>query len=105
MIASSVLAAITALIFVFLFWIAIIRLSFTKKLNQNRIDLKSKKPIIAFFHPAADACGGGEKVLFNAILALQNKSKELNNPHIVVYSGSKLPKNDIFELVKNRFAI
>jgi len=21
-------------------------------------------PIIGFFHPAADACGGGEKVLF-----------------------------------------
>lgn len=43
--------------------------------------------------------------MFNAILALQNKSEELKNPHIVVYSGSEKPKDKIFELVKERFGI
>jgi hypothetical protein len=47
------------------FWLLLIRLSTSRKLEQNRFILKSpNQKIIGFFHPAADACGGGEKVLF-----------------------------------------
>jgi hypothetical protein len=41
------------------------------KISKIKRRLETKKPILAFFHPYADACGGGEKVLFQAISALQ----------------------------------
>jgi hypothetical protein len=50
--------------------------------------LNNNQPVIGFFHPAADACGGGEKVLFQAIQALQT-SKMTSNLSILVYSGSQ----------------
>ena len=40
------------------------------KISKVKKQLETNKPILAFFHPYADACGGGEKVLFQAISAL-----------------------------------
>ena len=67
--------------------------------------LGSQGPIIAFFHPTADTLGGGEKVLFQAIKALQNSLTFPNEVSIVVYSGSTKSKLEIIRLVKNRFNI
>jgi len=60
--------------------------------------------IIGFFHPFCDAGGGGEKVLFQAIRAIekQNKSKAYE---ILVYSSSSKSKVEIFTQVKDRFGI
>ena len=40
------------------------------KISKVKKQLETNKPILAFFRPYADACGGGEKVLFQAISAL-----------------------------------
>ena len=96
---AIVLAAIILCFFVFMRIITYLRI------KQNRAILNApNSPIIGFFHPAADACGGGEKVLFNAISALQS-SIENEKIKIVVYSGSLKPKKDIFKLIKERFNI
>ena len=83
--------------------------------------------IVGFFHPYCNAGGGGERVLWEAIKALQNrfscffknifelayKIKVTRNPfrynHVrcVVYSGdiSDIARETILERVKNRFNI
>ena len=42
-------------------WAAVIRAITQYKIQIRRV--KSDAPVIESFHPAADACGGGEKVL------------------------------------------
>lgn len=44
----------------------------------------SEQKLVAFFHPYCNAGGGGERVLWSAILALQRKYPDLN---YVIYSG------------------
>jgi hypothetical protein len=51
----------TTLVFALL--IAVTRLLTAIKVQWGKNTLKQDKTI-AFFHPYADACGGGEKVLF-----------------------------------------
>ena len=43
--------------------------------------------IIAFFHPFCDAMGGGEKVLFQALKAIQ-QDRQFDNDQLYVYSGA-----------------
>nr|BAN21210.1 glycosyl transferase [Riptortus pedestris] len=58
---------------------------------------------IAFFHPYCDAGGGGEKVLWSAILALQ---KSYPNVKIVVYTGDlNASPDEIIKRVYTRFNI
>lgn len=47
-------------------------------------DLKDDTKIIAFFHPYCNSGGGGERVLWVALRALQQKYP---NCHYVVYTG------------------
>jgi alpha-1,2-mannosyltransferase len=66
--------------------------------------------VIAFFHPFCDAGGGGEKVLFQALHALQighkmEKSLSFKNCKIVIYSGSSKTPKEILRQVRNRFSI
>lgn len=57
------------------------------KLNNLKTKFNTTSETIGFFHPYADACGGGEKVLFQAIFALQESTK-FHNHKIFVYSSS-----------------
>ncbi|KAF9208254.1 asparagine-linked glycosylation protein [Haplosporangium sp. Z 27] len=66
---------------------------------------QSNKPymIAGFFHPYCNAGGGGERVLWTAIRDIQE-----NYPHVIsiVYTGdTDVNKDEILELVKNRFNI
>lgn len=54
-----------------MFFIGMLRTAHYVRIRQLKVFLNNNQPVIGFFHPAADACGGGEKVLFQAIKALQ----------------------------------
>ncbi|KAI0365333.1 mannosyltransferase [Pilatotrama ljubarskyi] len=65
-------------------------------------DARSKR-IIGFFHPYCNAGGGGERVLWAAISALQRKEPNVTS---VVYSGDvDATKENIIDKVKARFDI
>ena len=51
---------------------------------------ESDPRIIGFFHPPCDAMGGGEKVLYAALNALQNE-KEFDGDTILVYTSNTTP--------------
>ena len=60
-------------------------------------------PIIGFFHPESDGGAGGEKVLYQAIKAIQ--LSKFNDLNIVIYSGSDKKPMAILDHVKNRFGL
>ncbi|KAI0629783.1 mannosyltransferase [Trametes polyzona] len=63
----------------------------------------SSKKIIGFFHPYCNAGGGGERVLWAAVHALQRKEPDVIS---VVYSGdTDTTKEKIIDKVKARFDI
>ncbi|XP_046818539.1 GDP-Man:Man(3)GlcNAc(2)-PP-Dol alpha-1,2-mannosyltransferase isoform X1 [Vespa crabro] len=51
---------------------------------KERTNRKRKGTVVAFFHPYCNAGGGGERVLWAAIKAIQSKYP---NIHIVIYTG------------------
>ncbi|KAL4263266.1 GDP-Man:Man(3)GlcNAc(2)-PP-Dol alpha-1,2-mannosyltransferase [Pleurotus pulmonarius] len=74
--------------------------------NSQRAGLGSDiatKRIVGFFHPYCNAGGGGERVLWTAIAAMQNSDPNLL---FVVYSGDvDASKQEIIAKAKSRFAI
>lgn len=63
----------------------------------------SRPFVVGFFHPYCDAGGGGERVLWHAVHALQNRYDFV---HIVVYTGDvQVSEDDILEKVYERFEI
>ncbi|KAI0763548.1 mannosyltransferase [Trametes elegans] len=67
------------------------------------VDNGASKKIIGFFHPYCNAGGGGERVLWAAIAALQRKEPDVIS---VVYSGDvDATKEKIIDKVKARFDI
>lgn len=60
--------------------------------------------MFGFFHPFCDAGGGGEKVLIQAIKAMQEES-DFKEDLIMVYSGSEKPDSDILAHYFDRFGI
>ncbi|KAF8955260.1 mannosyltransferase [Flammula alnicola] len=62
-----------------------------------------KKRIVGFFHPYCNAGGGGERVLWTAIAAMQRTDPDIIS---VVYSGDiDATKDEIISKVKARFDI
>src|SRR5882762_9558901 len=53
-----------------------------RQLNQSQLTTKT----VAFFHPYCNAGGGGERVLWKAINAIDNN---YDNIQIAVYTGSE----------------
>lgn len=61
------------------------------------------KETVGFFHPFAHAGGGGERVLWCAVRAVQVHHAGVQ---IVVYTGDvDVPKNKFLELAKDRFGV
>ncbi len=52
----------------------------------------------------SDGGAGGEKVLYQAISAIQ-KSREYNDHQVIVYSGSDKAPKEILDHVKSRFGL
>eukprot|EP01105_Mastigella_eilhardi_P021509 TRINITY_DN5211_c0_g1_i1.p1 TRINITY_DN5211_c0_g1~~TRINITY_DN5211_c0_g1_i1.p1 ORF type:complete len:464 (-),score=128.01 TRINITY_DN5211_c0_g1_i1:1188-2579(-) len=64
--------------------------------------LGRRKGAVAFFHPYCNAGGGGEFVLWNAIVALQERYPKLQ---YVVYTGDTESGADILRKVRSDFGI
>ncbi|OJT12992.1 GDP-Man:Man(3)GlcNAc(2)-PP-Dol alpha-1,2-mannosyltransferase [Trametes pubescens] len=74
-----------------------------KLLSILGVEKSDSKKIIGFFHPYCNAGGGGERVLWAAIHALQRKEPDVIS---VVYSGdTDATKEKIIDKVKARFDI
>ncbi|KAI0770680.1 mannosyltransferase [Fomes fomentarius] len=74
-----------------------------KLFSELGVEEASKKKIVGFFHPYCNAGGGGERVLWAAITAIQHKESDIIS---VVYSGdTDTTKEKIIEKVKARFDI
>ncbi|KAG7088859.1 hypothetical protein E1B28_012813 [Marasmius oreades] len=85
--------------------------TYNRSANKTRRDdaLKSlgvsstNRRLVGFFHPYCNAGGGGERVLWAAVAALQRNEPEVIS---VVYSGDvDTSKEEIIEKVKTRFGI
>ena len=64
---------------------------------------KLKVPLtVGFFHPYCNAAGGGEFVLWNAILAIKEKFPRY---HCVVYTGDNATAAEILEKAEREFGI
>ncbi|KAF8766849.1 GDP-Man:Man(3)GlcNAc(2)-PP-Dol alpha-1,2-mannosyltransferase-like [Argiope bruennichi] len=63
---------------------------------------KNKELNVGFFHPYCNAGGGGERVLWSAVRAIQ---KQYKDAHCVIYSGDPVPAIDIIKNVEVRFNI
>ncbi|KAK9761616.1 asparagine-linked glycosylation protein, partial [Basidiobolus ranarum] len=94
----------------FTFFVLRNHLARIKRRNRNQL-LSEVKPliddkppvIIGLFHPYCNAGGGGERVLWIAIRAIQNKYP---NAICVVYSGdSEMTKQGILDKVRDNFKI
>ncbi|KAJ8331843.1 hypothetical protein BDV3_004640 [Batrachochytrium dendrobatidis] len=79
-----------------------------KLLESNTCNSTQSPFTIAFFHPHCDGGGGGERVLWTAINAIQQdcKQRQLSNTFIVVYSCplSSTP-NELLIHIKKQFDI
>ncbi|KAJ4483308.1 mannosyltransferase [Lentinula aciculospora] len=75
------------------------RTDLLRRLGRNSTSLR----LIGFFHPYCNAGGGGERVLWTAIAALQRTEPDIIS---IVYSGdTDATKEDIISKVKTRFDI
>eukprot|EP01087_Luapelamoeba_hula_P004394 TRINITY_DN1433_c1_g1_i1.p1 TRINITY_DN1433_c1_g1~~TRINITY_DN1433_c1_g1_i1.p1 ORF type:complete len:498 (-),score=73.11 TRINITY_DN1433_c1_g1_i1:64-1557(-) len=63
----------------------------------------SKVYTVAFFHPYCNDGGGGERVLWCGIRALQYATND--NVHVVVYTGDSAEKAAILNKAKGRFGV
>jgi len=87
-----------------------IQLNQLKKRIAREKGVKSPVLVIGFFHPNCDAGAGGEKVLWQAVKALQNSKgafgKKEPHVHIQVYSGSTMDTQEMIRTkVTERFGI
>ena len=60
----SVLSVIAVTVVYFVLTVFVVRLVTSYRISKLKQKLGTRKQVIAFFHPFAEACGGGEKVLF-----------------------------------------
>ncbi|KAK8793864.1 hypothetical protein WA171_002994 [Blastocystis sp. BT1] len=72
---------------------------FSTKKRSITINGKIAKTV-GFFHPYANSCGGGEKVLWGAVQGLQEIA-EFQPIHCVIYTGDKESKEEILKKTKD----
>ncbi|VDN27231.1 unnamed protein product [Gongylonema pulchrum] len=72
--------------------------------KNHRFRLKKNRKAVAFFHPYCNAGGGGERVLWCAVNAMQKKYGE--KYHYVVYTGDvDVSREEIISKAKSCFNI
>lgn len=74
---------------------------------RRRYGVASEALVIGFFHPFCCGGGGGERVLWRAVRALADVSKDLRQPlHVLIYTGDVgASPEDILFGVKRQFDI
>lgn len=76
-----------------------------QKLHKDRIRQKKKvdgRTVVGIFHPYCNAGGGGERVLWCAVRAIQAKYPDF---HIAIYTGDKLNADKLLQNAKQRFNV
>ncbi|KAM0790159.1 hypothetical protein ACM66B_005478 [Microbotryomycetes sp. NB124-2] len=75
-----------------------------RTIGIEEFDDEHKHVVVGFFHPYCNAGGGGERVLWTAIRALQQRDSKVVS---IVYTGDAVTssKQDMLERVKTRFGI
>ncbi|KAK9297536.1 hypothetical protein QLX08_008773 [Tetragonisca angustula] len=64
--------------------LSILLLILRKQYSKMRANRTHSETVVAFFHPYCNSGGGGERVLWAAVSAIQNKYP---NVHIAIYTG------------------
>lgn len=64
--------------------VSLLLLRWRRIISRRKSERSKRETIVGFFHPYCNAGGGGERVLWAAIKALQNSYPQV---HIVVYTG------------------
>lgn len=72
-----------------------------RKRKVLREEFRAKK-IIGFYHPFTNACGGGEKVLFLALKAIEEIAEKYN-AKVVVYTVEDASAEEIIQKAADRF--
>nr|CAG4646314.1 EOG090X07J8 [Macrothrix elegans] len=75
------------------------------KLQKKRSQFKAKingRTVVGFFHPYCNAGGGGERVLWCAVRAMQSKYSDC---HIVIYTGDNVPAEALLQNAKQKFNV
>lgn len=74
-----------------------------KRISQNAGKSAKKSLVVAFFHPYCNAGGGGERVLWCAVRALQGRYADIK---IVIYTGDQdVTDEDILDTAYRRLNI
>ncbi|KAI8816796.1 GDP-Man:Man(3)GlcNAc(2)-PP-Dol alpha-1,2-mannosyltransferase [Fimicolochytrium jonesii] len=97
---SAFLAVFTAVLAV----LAALILGTLHKSSRRRRSFPTKRnPVLGFFHPYCDAGGGGERVLWSAIRAIQTHHPRTT---CVIYTWSKAgPPSQILAKVRSQFGV
>ena len=90
--------------------IVVCRIVFFKKKKVMAKNAKGKlvpARVFGFFHPYCNSGGGGERVLWCAIRALEELHSTGTVPiHVIVYTGDVgIPAADILKRAKDRFGV
>nr|CAG4641755.1 EOG090X07J8 [Eurycercus lamellatus] len=87
------------------FFISLVFYVIKSKLKSNHLKLKKRvdgKKVVGIFHPYANAGGGGERVLWCSVRAIQSQYPDF---HIAIYTGDYLPPEDMIQNAKKRFNV
>lgn len=97
---TTVVAICTVLCLICAMLILSARTLFSRRRNRNRV---GSTTTVGFFHPYCNAGGGGERVLYCAVRALQHKYEDVK---IVVFTGdTDANPADIVSRAENRFNV
>lgn len=88
-------------VFILLCFLLLLRRVFHKRNAALKKKLSGRKSI-GIFHPYCNAGGGGERVLWCAVRAIQSKYP---NHHIYIYTGDDVNPDDILLNAKKRFNV
>lgn len=60
------------------------------------------KTVVGIFHPYCNAGGGGERVLWCAVRAIQSQYPDI---HVVVYTGDCIPAEELLQNAFQKFNV
>ena len=87
-------------------WVLLRILTFAnRRRTRRRHNVTAEATVVGFFHPFCAGGGGGERVLWRAVLALSSLSKDLGRPlHVLIYTGDlDMSSDDILSGVARQF--
>uniref|UniRef100_T1J3V9 GDP-Man:Man(3)GlcNAc(2)-PP-Dol alpha-1,2-mannosyltransferase n=1 Tax=Strigamia maritima TaxID=126957 RepID=T1J3V9_STRMM len=100
---ASVCAVFVVVMFTLLYWITKRLLLLRHKIQHKNFQSKNLDVSIGFFHPYCNAGGGGERVLWCAVKAIQEKYPQVR---CIIYTGDNdASPDEILKKAKQRFNI